>query len=92
MGKAGGMAEWSKAAVLKTVNRKVRGFESCSLRQNRKYPATNRGAVSKIVMPVKTGIQKIFLNLIPAYAGSGEGEIRRPTRGEMPERPNGFAC
>ena len=34
-GKAGGMAEWSKAAVLKTVNRKVRGFESCSLRQNR---------------------------------------------------------
>ena len=35
-GKAGGMAEWSKAAVLKTVNRKVRGFESCSLRQNRK--------------------------------------------------------
>jgi hypothetical protein len=37
MGKAGGMAEWSKAAVLKTVNRKVRGFESCSLRQNRKY-------------------------------------------------------
>ena len=28
----GGMAERSKAAVLKTVNRKVRGFESCSLR------------------------------------------------------------
>lgn len=27
------MAERSKAAVLKTVNRKVRGFESCSLRQ-----------------------------------------------------------
>jgi hypothetical protein len=31
----GGMAERSKAAVLKTVNRKVRGFESCSLRQKR---------------------------------------------------------
>ena len=29
---AGGMAEWSKAAVLKTVDRKVRGFESLSLR------------------------------------------------------------
>ena len=28
------MAEWSMAAVLKTVDRKVRGFESCSLRQN----------------------------------------------------------
>jgi hypothetical protein len=36
IGNAGGMAEWSKAAVLKTVNRKVRGFESCSLRQNKK--------------------------------------------------------
>jgi hypothetical protein len=27
------MAEWLKAAVLKTANRKVRGFESYSLRQ-----------------------------------------------------------
>ncbi len=27
------MAEWFKAAVLKTVDRKVRGFESYSLRQ-----------------------------------------------------------
>jgi hypothetical protein len=31
--KIGGMAEWFKAAVLKTANRKVRGFESYSLRQ-----------------------------------------------------------
>lgn len=29
----GGMAEWLKAAVLKTVVRKYRGFESYSLRQ-----------------------------------------------------------
>src|SRR5262245_40467141 len=29
----GGMAEWLKAAVLKTVRRKPRGFESLSLRQ-----------------------------------------------------------
>jgi hypothetical protein len=28
----GGMAEWLKAAVLKTVERKFRGFESYSLR------------------------------------------------------------
>ena len=28
------MAEWSKAAVLKTVDRKVRGFESLSLRHS----------------------------------------------------------
>jgi hypothetical protein len=27
------MAEWFKAAVLKTADRKVRGFESYSLRQ-----------------------------------------------------------
>ncbi len=27
------MAEWFKAAVLKTVERKLRGFESYSLRQ-----------------------------------------------------------
>jgi hypothetical protein len=32
---AGGMAEWFKAAVLKTVERKLRGFESYSLRQFR---------------------------------------------------------
>ena len=29
---SGGMAEWLKAAVLKTVERKLRGFESYSLR------------------------------------------------------------
>ncbi len=33
---SGGMAEWFKAAVLKTVERKLRGFESYSLRQTRK--------------------------------------------------------
>ena len=31
--RCGGMAEWFKAAVLKTVERKLRGFESYSLRQ-----------------------------------------------------------
>jgi hypothetical protein len=31
------MAERFKAAVLKTVERKLRGFESLSLRQNKKY-------------------------------------------------------
>ena len=30
----GGMAEWFKAAVLKTVVRKYRGFESYSLRHS----------------------------------------------------------
>ena len=29
----GGVAEWSKAAVLKTADREVRGFESLRLRQ-----------------------------------------------------------
>jgi hypothetical protein len=31
------MAEWLIAAVLKTVDRKIRGFESLSLRLNRWY-------------------------------------------------------
>jgi hypothetical protein len=31
------MAEWFKAAVLKTVERKLRGFESYSLRQKEGY-------------------------------------------------------
>ncbi len=31
-GKSGGMAEWSKAAVLKTVELTLRGFESYLLR------------------------------------------------------------
>src|SRR5262249_21767689 len=42
----GGMAEWLKAAVLKTVDRKVRGFESLSLRQ---WPR-RRGPVSAFAM------------------------------------------
>ena len=33
----GGMAEWFKAAVLKTVERKFRGFESYSLRHKVTY-------------------------------------------------------
>ena len=32
------MAEWFKAAVLKTVERKLRGFESLSLRQYMNAP------------------------------------------------------
>jgi hypothetical protein len=31
------MAEWFKAAVLKTVERKLRGFESYSLRQKTRF-------------------------------------------------------
>ena len=31
----GGVAEWLKAAVLKTVERKFRRFESCPLRQTK---------------------------------------------------------
>lgn len=47
-GKAGGMAEWSKAAVLKTVNRKVRGFESCSLRHRNN---ASNGGPSSVLLP-----------------------------------------
>ena len=36
----GGVAEWLKAAVLKTVVRKYRGFESYSLRHDAMKQAT----------------------------------------------------
>jgi hypothetical protein len=39
----GGMAEWSIAAVLKTVGRKPRGFESLSLRRNQPLPTVMVG-------------------------------------------------
>ena len=38
----GGMAEWFKAAVLKTVVRKYRGFESYSLRHENTQNASRR--------------------------------------------------
>ncbi len=41
--RAGGMAEWFKAAVLKTVVRKYRGFESYSLRHT-----TERGEMTEL--------------------------------------------
>ena len=42
------MAEWLKAAVLKTVERKLRGFESYSLRQN----ASNQSIRQTIADPI----------------------------------------
>ena len=44
------MAEWFKAAVLKTVERKLRGFESYSLRQFLNFVASlsNRSAAAAI--------------------------------------------
>ena len=49
-GPRGGMAEWFKAAVLKTVERKLRGFESYSLRQSgvRRVPAGSGLCVSEL--------------------------------------------
>ena len=41
----GGMAEWLKAAVLKTVERKLRGFESYSLRQEIHWEWISRVAI-----------------------------------------------
>ncbi len=41
------MAEWFKAAVLKTVERKFRGFESYSLR-SRFYYLETKGEVAEL--------------------------------------------
>jgi hypothetical protein len=42
------MAEWFKAAVLKTVVRKYRGFESYSLRQKRKKSLRTTGEMTEL--------------------------------------------
>ena len=41
------MAEWFKAAVLKTVERKFRGFESYSLRHSLAREATGKGFLGR---------------------------------------------
>ena len=48
------MAEWFKAAVLKTVERKLRGFESYSLRQaGREWGLETRGwqPLNRLLVP-----------------------------------------
>jgi hypothetical protein len=52
----GEMAEWSIAAVLKTVERKFRGFESLSLRQSRseKSPPLIESAVGSLAFAAST--------------------------------------
>ena len=65
------MAEWSMAAVLKTVNRKVRGFESCSLRQ--KYRTGIRGQGPEETRALKN---VPFLSF-PPPKDAFEGRLRR---------------
>jgi hypothetical protein len=47
------MAEWLKAAVLKTVVRKYRGFESYSLRQSPQQPTRRDDRVGRWCSPAK---------------------------------------
>ena len=47
------MAEWLKAAVLKTVVRKYRGFESYSLRQSPQQPTWRDDRVGRWCSPAK---------------------------------------
>lgn len=61
------MAEWSMAAVLKTVDRKVRGFESCSLRQ---FLCTERWLSGRKRSPAKRlyalkGVPRVQIPLSP---------------------------
>ena len=48
----GGMAEWLKAAVLKTVERKLRGFESYSLRRQQFVEWWPRGRRRRFAKPL----------------------------------------
>ena len=77
------MAEWSKAAVLKTVDRKVRGFESYSLRhlsglsgRSRRFTPGPKTLVCRAIR-VEPGVNSNYY----IY-----------NHGEMTERPKVLAC
>jgi hypothetical protein len=80
----GGMAERFIAAVLKTVDRKIRGFESLSLRL---LPST----------PVRTGIvvagyRGSWLEQVSCALGRGWASNMGFLSGEVPEWSIGTAC
>ena len=84
----GGVAEWTKAAVLKTAARKCRGFESLLLRWHHnpgRTPASRR-----IIQMQATGL---------TTEEQTQGSLKWPgysklyqARGEMTERPKVLAC
>ncbi len=52
----GGMAEWFKAAVLKTVERKFRGFESYSLRHPTLFELRGAGHEGRQLKSLELGV------------------------------------
>ncbi len=54
------MAEWFKAAVLKTVERKFRGFESYSLRHSLAREATGKGFWAERIVGRKKEILQFY--------------------------------
>src|SRR5574340_836851 len=89
---SGGMAEWSMAAVLKTVDRKVRGFESCSLRQHYNLATGGQKAharpISGADLPGGKTRRGPAATLSRATDRAGCAPYRQaPYRGEMAEWP-----
>jgi hypothetical protein len=72
------MAEWFKATVLKTVERKLRGFESYSLRQYRfgvvAELAEGGGLLNRYTG--KTVSEVRILSTPPSYSGPFQGPFR----------------
>ena len=78
----GEMAERFKAAVLKTVERKLRGFESLSLRQNKEY--------------IKDNLNRDLIEESCAFSGSKpctrSAGLVLLSKGEVAERLKAAAC
>ena len=68
------MAEWFKAAVLKTVVRKYRGFESYSLRH---FLTTDRSAVLTISLCI---YQSKKIDVLLIWRGGRVGLRRTPAK------------
>ena len=85
----GGVAEWFKAVVLKTIGRKSQGFESSRLRQD---SAAKNSLTAPAAQPIITEIRKSPLNLAPrgwqgrSEYGFAQLSLRADSKAFLPNR------
>ena len=91
------MGEWLNPAVLKTVIRKYRGFESPSLFQNaitrdklECFPAALLNDSFQLI--ISTAKNDLIEIVAKVCRFSGSRHSRKKQIGEMPERPIGADC
>src|SRR6266704_2823535 len=85
----GGMAEWFKAAVLKTVGGNPRRFESCSLRHRPPLRCTDdHDDGQPRVSPARTAAQEPFPRVAPRGGSPGRGpDLLRQGKTRHPHSP-----